>query len=125
MWTWRCGVAGSSTGDTCYAPRTLQASLKSTYTAIDAANKLAKLGIIQDYSANPISYRMEQPVMRQEYMGLILQAMNLMPNPSTNLACNNIFTDSTEPWVCRIAETALANNLIIKNTKEDGLAYFR
>ena len=45
--------------------------------------------------------------------------------PASGYQCQNIFSDISEPWVCAIAETALANGLISKQTNEQGETLFR
>ncbi len=177
MWTWRCGIVGSSTGETCYAPRTFtyswmvgswgtcvgsqqirtvscqndlgqtvsntrctdtmpvlsQVCQMSSVTQIqsshynssplDAANMLAEFGIIMNYSDRPSYYRIDETMNRQEYLGILLKTMGLMT--SSDYQCQNIFSDVSEQWVCRVAETALANGLISKQTNEQGQTLFR
>lgn len=92
-------------------------------TPVDAANTLARLRIIMDYSANPSNYRVDQVIIRQEYLKIMLSAMKLIP--AASYQCQNIFSDISEPWICAVAETALANGLISKQTNEAGQTLFR
>lgn len=177
MWKWRCGITGSSTGETCYASRSfvytwsvgdwgtcvgsqqirtvacqnnlwetvssnnctesmpaasqfcqmpLVTQIQSSHynnSPVDAANMLADLGIITNYANQPTYYRVDETMNRAEYLAIILTTMGLMP--SSDYQCQNIFSDISVSWICRVAETALANGLISKQTNEEGLAFFR
>lgn len=55
--------------------------------------------------------------MRQEILSVMLHVMKL--TPAVGYQCQNIFSDISDPSVCAIAETALANGLISKQTNEE------
>jgi hypothetical protein len=176
MWKWRCGIVGSSTGETCYAQsimvygwiigewgtcsnsiqyRTTQCietysgqPVDISYCGIpnessrpcvvtsktqmqsslfennpmDAANALANIGIIASHFDTPENYGLDEAITRQEYLKIMLTAMKLLP--ARGYQCQNIFSDISEPWVCAIAETALANGLISRQTNEQGKTLF-
>ncbi len=51
--------------------------------------------------------------------------MRLLPNaPVNDYTCKNIFNDTTERWVCRLAETAYENNIYTGQPHEGGIRYF-
>lgn len=78
------------------------------------ANALAKLGIITDWSSAPSRYRLSDPMLRQELLGIALQ-MNGTPLPD-KFRCRGYFTDAAQnDWVCRAAELAADNGLITRN----------
>ncbi len=78
------------------------------------ANALAKLGIITDWSSAPSRYRLNEPMLRQELIGIALQ-MNGAQLPD-KFRCRGYFTDAAQnDWVCRAAELAADNGLITRN----------
>jgi len=78
------------------------------------ANALAKLWIITDWSSAPSRYRLSEPMLRQELIGIALQ-MNGAQLPD-KFRCRGYFTDAAQnDWVCRAAELAADNGLITRN----------
>lgn len=78
------------------------------------ANALAKLGIITDWSSAPSRYRLSEPMLRQELIGIALQ-MDGAQLPD-KFRCRGYFTDAAQnDWVCRAAELAADHGLITRN----------
>lgn len=78
------------------------------------ANALAKLWIITDWSSAPSRYRLSEPMLRQELIGIALQ-MNGTQLPD-KFRCRGYFTDAAQnDWVCRAAELAADNGLVTRN----------
>ena len=92
------------------------AGVNAVYSSsLEAANKLASVGVINDNSANPADYRLGDTITRREVMKV---AMNLA-------SCQNIVLNSTyagkfsdvpaSDWAWKYAETAVDNALIAAN----------
>ena len=88
------------------------AGVSAAYTSVQAANKLATLGVIVDQSANLANYRLGDNLPRKE-------ATKVMMNLSANSVvddCTGKFADLTSAdWACKYAETALANGMVAAN----------
>lgn len=79
---------------------------------IKAANKLAKLWIINNYAINPILYELEKWITRQE----MLKVMMNLSGIKVDEKCTWKFDDLKESdWWCKYAETALNNGFIASN----------
>lgn len=88
------------------------AGVSAAYTGVDAANKLATLGVIVDQSANPADYRLGDNLPRKEAVKVM---MNLSSIAVVD-ACEGDFSDLTSAdWACKYAETALANGMVAAN----------
>ena len=61
-------------------------------------------------------YRLSDPLVRQEALGIIAKIANLyLP---TSYSCRGYFTDTPEWWVCRAAEVSADNGIVSRaNTK--------
>lgn len=93
------------------------AGVSAAYTSVDAANKLATLGVIVDQSANPADYRLGDTLTRNEGVKVMmnLSSVTVVDN------CNGDFADLTSAdWACKYAETALANGMVAANANFDG-----
>lgn len=93
------------------------AGVSAAYTSVDAANKLATLGVIVDNSANPADYRLGDTLTRNEGVKVMmnLSSVTVVDN------CNGDFADLTSAdWACKYAETALANGMVAGNANFDG-----
>jgi len=88
------------------------AGVSAAYTGVDAANKLATLGVVVDQSANPADYRLGDNLPRKEAVKVM---MNLSSVAVTD-NCNGEFSDlSSADWACKYAEAALANGMVAAN----------
>ena len=47
--------------------------VQAAYTNLDAANKLAGLGVVVDQSTNPSAYRLADTVQRQEALKIMMK----------------------------------------------------
>lgn len=91
------------------------AGVSAAYTSLEAANKLATLGVIVDQSSNPADYRLGDTLTRREHVKV---AMNLAACQAVAVSdtCNGSFSDmDSSDWGCKYAETALANGFIAAN----------
>ena len=53
---------------------------------------------------------------RQEFLWTMLSILWLIPQrPLSEYVCKNTFSDTQEPWVCRVAEIAYENGIIAHN----------
>lgn len=88
-------------------------SIKSTWNNyIDAANRIAILWIIADYSHNTSWYNLDNTITRREMLKIM---MNLS---SWNVweECNWVFKDMNDSdWWCKYAESAVAFKFISQN----------
>ncbi len=88
----------------------------STQAQINAANELAAKNIINDNSANPAGYQLDQFVLRQE-IAAVARGVNGVAKKAT---CDNLFTDvsATNPntWACYTVEALRDANLIAANS---------
>lgn len=84
----------------------------SLKTELEAANFLAEKEIIADKSQNPIDYRLEATITRQEVMKIIakLSEETILEN------CNGTFSDvDANGWGCKYIEWALWKWYITQN----------
>ena len=85
------------------------------YTPTDEANAnfLAGEGVIINQSSNPIQYRFDDKILRQEIVAIALKMKWIeIPNEYT---CKKYFSDVTgSDWVCRAVEAAADNGIITK-----------
>jgi len=91
------------------------AGVSAAYTSLEAANKLATLGVIVDQSANPADYRLGDTISRREQVKL---AMNLASCQAVTVAdsCTGVYSDlSSSDWGCKYAESAYNNGFIAGN----------
>ena len=88
------------------------AGVSAAYTSLEAANKLATLGVIVDQSSNPVDYRLGDTITRRE----MLKVMANLSGVTVTDTCNGDFADlSSSDWGCKYAEAALANGMIAAN----------
>lgn len=91
------------------------AGVSAAYTSLEAANKLATLGVIVDQSSNPADYRLGDTLTRREHTKV---AMNLASCQAVEVVdtCNGSFSDmDSSDWGCKYAETALSNGFVAAN----------
>jgi hypothetical protein len=88
------------------------AGVSAAYTEVEAANKLATLGVIVDQSANPSEYRLGDTISRRE----MLKVMMKLSSVEVTDTCEGKFADlPSSDWGCKYAEAALANGFIAAN----------
>jgi hypothetical protein len=82
---------------------------------VEAANKLAAAGIINDHSSNTAAYNLGDNVLRQEIAKVAANVAGLSPKTT----CGNSFSDvsATTPnnWACSYVEALLDNGLVSAN----------
>lgn len=77
------------------------AGVNAAYTSVDAANKLATLGVIVDQSANPADYLLGNEITRRELAKI---TMNLSSVEVMDV-CNGLYSDlPSSDWGCKYAE---------------------
>ena len=87
--------------------------VQAAYTNLDAANKLANLGVVVDQSTNPSAYRLADTVQRQEALKIM---MKLSGKEVSQGACTSPFADIADSdWACKYAVAALNNGFIAAN----------
>jgi len=84
---------------------------------VEAANYLASQGIINNHTANPAGYNLDQNVLRQEIAAVARGVAGLSKKDS----CDNVFSDvsATTPndWACYSVEALADADLIAKNAQ--------
>lgn len=89
------------------------AGVQAAYTNLDAANKLANLGVIVDQSANPSAYRLADTIQRKEALKIM---MKLSGQEVPQGACTSPFADIADTdWACKYAVAALKAGFIAPN----------
>lgn len=97
---------------------TLSVASVSAYTTsqLDSANTLAAEWIINDKSANPADYKLDQNVLRQEIAAVARGVAGI----SKITTCSDSFSDVSEnapnTWACYSIEALLNADLIASNT---------
>ena len=88
--------------------------VKAADASVDAANRLAALGVIVDSSANPSEYKLDSTISRREMLKVM---MNLSSVEVTD-TCEGKFSDLPKSdWGCKYAEAALKAGFIAANSK--------
>ena len=86
--------------------------VNAAYTSLEAANKLATLGVIVDNSSNPSDYRLGDTITRREMLKIMMKLSTVTVDDS----CEGKFADlPASDWGCKYAEAALANGMIAAN----------
>lgn len=86
--------------------------VSAAYTSLEAANKLATLGVIVDNSSNPGDYRLGDTITRRE----MLKVMMKLSTVTVDETCEGKFADlPSSDWGCKYAESALSNGMIAAN----------
>lgn len=89
------------------------AGVSAAYTSLEAANKLATLGVIVDQSANPADYRLGDTISRREMAKV---TMNLSGSDVTD-SCQGSFSDlPSSDWGCKYAEAGLSEGFFAANS---------
>ena len=92
------------------------AGVSAAYTSLDAANKLATIGVIVDNSSNPADYRLGDNLPRKEAVKVMMNLSSIAVVDN----CEGKFADLTSAdWACKYAETALANGMVAANANFD------
>lgn len=87
--------------------------VKANDSAVEAANRLAALGVIVDNTANPSAYNLDGSITRREMLKVM---MNLSDVEVTD-TCEGKFADlPSSDWGCKYAEAALNAGFIAANT---------
>lgn len=88
--------------------------VKAADASVDAANRLASLGVIVDNSANPSSYNLGSSITRRE----MLKVMMNLSSVEVTETCEGKFSDlPASDWGCKYAEAALKAGFIAANAK--------
>lgn len=88
------------------------AGVSAAYTSLEAANELATLGVIVDNSANPADYELGNSIIRGEGVKVMMNLSDIAVVDN----CDGNFSDlAASNWVCKYAETALANGMVADN----------
>jgi hypothetical protein len=89
------------------------AGVNAAYSSsLEAANKLATVGVIVDKSANPADYRLGDNISRRELVKIAV----LLSSAELSTAYAGKFSDVPQSdWAWKYAETALANGLVSAN----------
>lgn len=86
-----------------------------TMSELDAADYLAKAGMIVDYSSTPIYYDLDADVLRQEIAGLALSLSPYEKESICRAKFKDVNTKVPNTWACYSIEGLLNNNLIAHN----------
>ncbi len=89
------------------------AGVNAAYSSsLDAANKLASVGVIVDQSANPADYRLGDNISRRELVKIAV----LLSSAELNTAYAGKFSDVPQSdWAWKYAETAVDEGMIAAN----------
>ena len=83
------------------------AGVNAAISSLDAANKLATLGVIVDQSSNPADYRLGDTLTRREQVKTAMQLASCQAVSVVD-TCNGSFADlNSSDWGCKYAEAAL------------------
>ena len=87
--------------------------VRAADVSVDAANRLASLGVIVDNSEDPSKYNLGSNITRREMLKVM---MNLSSVEGTE-TCEGKFSDlPASDWGCKYAEAALKAGFIAANT---------
>lgn len=84
----------------------------AAYSTLDAANKLASLWVIVDWSSNPANYRLGDSITRWEMAKV---TMNLAGWDVQDTCANKYKDLSSAQWACKYAEAWLARGFFAAN----------
>jgi hypothetical protein len=88
--------------------------VKAADASVDAANRLASLGVIVDSSSNPSAYNLGSSITRRE----MLKVMMNLSSVAVSDTCEGKFSDLPKTdWGCKYAEAALNAGFIAANPK--------
>ncbi|MDD3303138.1 MAG: hypothetical protein PHN31_06295 [Candidatus Gracilibacteria bacterium] len=88
------------------------AGVMAAYSTLEAANKLASLGVIVDNSANPANYRLGDSITRAEMAKITMK----LSDETVSDVCEGKFSDLTsDSWACKYAEAGLAKGYFAAN----------
>lgn len=84
----------------------------AAYSTLEAANKLASLGVIVDNSANPANYRLGDSITRWEMAKITMK----LSEQEVSDMCEGKFSDLTASnWACKYAEAGLTAGFFAAN----------
>lgn len=79
--------------------------VKAADSSVEAANRLASLGVIVNSSSNPAGYNLNSSITRRE----MLKVMMNLSSVEVTEKCEGKFSDlKSSDWGCKYAEAALA-----------------
>lgn len=88
--------------------------VKAADASVDAANRLASLGVIVDNSTDPSKYNLGSNITRRE----MLKVMMNLSSVEVTETCEGKFSDlPASDWGCKYAEAALKAGFIAANAK--------
>jgi hypothetical protein len=88
--------------------------VKAADASVEAANRLASLGVIVDSSSNPSAYNLGSSITRRE----MLKVMMNLSSVEVSETCTGKFSDlPATDWGCKYAEAALSAGFIAANPK--------
>jgi hypothetical protein len=88
--------------------------VKAADADVEAANRLASLGVIVDSSSNPSAYNLGSSITRRE----MLKVMMNLSSVEVSDTCTGKFSDlPATDWGCKYAEAALSAGFIAANPK--------
>jgi hypothetical protein len=91
--------------------------VNAAYTGLDAANKLATMGVIVDQSTNASNYRLGDTITRKELAKVVAK----LGNVTVSEACEGKFADlKSTDWGCKYAEALLAAGYVAPNANFRG-----
>lgn len=120
----QCDDGNTTNGDGCSSA----CGQENSALYFDAAKKLVNLGIIEDFSAEPIKYRLSDPLLRHESIRITAKAIGGILENESSYMCTGVFSDIGKSYpLCSLAELS-ANAGLISSTgtfrPEDKLTRF-
>jgi hypothetical protein len=87
----------------------------NTTSQLDSANKLAWDGIINDKSANPAEYNLDQNVLRQEIAAVARWVADIQKTTQCRSEFSDVSATTPNTWACYSIEALLNADLIASN----------
>jgi hypothetical protein len=88
--------------------------VKADDASVEAANRLASLGVIVDSSSNPSAYNLSSKITRREMLKIMINLSSVEVSDT----CEGKISDlPSKDWGCKYAEAALKAGFIAANTK--------
>ncbi len=85
--------------------------------SVDAANRLATLGIINNNSENPSAYRLNDSITRWEMAKVMLNLAGEEPNTTCEGKFSDVSAKAPNDWVCGYVEKGLELGFLSANSK--------
>ncbi|MBW7954701.1 S-layer homology domain-containing protein [Candidatus Gracilibacteria bacterium] len=86
-------------------------------SSVDAANRLAALGIINNNSENPSAYRLNDSITRGEMAKVMLNLAGEEPNTTCEGKFSDVSAKTPNDWVCGYVEKGLELGFLSANSK--------